>query len=86
MNEQVPSEERGDSIHIGALSRPAFLSLRELSEQREWPALYEWMEPGDVLVLIERLKRTEDTENNFPSGKWATIQRLQDIFERGFWK
>jgi hypothetical protein len=78
-------QERGDAIHVASLSRESFLALRELSERREWPELFAWMQPGDTLVLIERLKRAEDTDETFPKGKWATIQRLQQIFEDCFW-
>lgn len=78
-------QERGDAIHVASLSRESFRALRELSERREWPELFAWMSPGDTLVLIERLKRAEDTDDDFPKGKWATIQRLQQIFEECFW-
>ena len=81
----MTTDERDDAIHVASLSRESFLALRELSERREWPELFAWMLAGDTLVLIERLKRATDTNDDFPKGKWATIQRLQQIFEEGFW-
>jgi hypothetical protein len=81
-----PSDlEVGDAIHV-ALRADSLRSIRELAEKKEWPAVSAWMEPEAVLLLIERLKRAGDCEDTFPAGKWATIQRLRDIFERGFWK
>lgn len=44
---------------------------------------YEWyqpvMEPQWVAWLIEILKQSEDIPELFPHGKWATIQRLQNL-------
>ena len=76
--------ERGDFIYLDVLPS-TYRALEELSSRHEWRDLSKHMEPGDLLVLIERLKKAVDTEVIFPHGKWATIQRLQDLFDKGFW-
>lgn len=73
-----------DSIHIASLERSAYVAIRDLCERREWPEIHAWMEPQDFLLLIERLKRTPETREVFPNGKWATIHDMLEIFARGF--
>jgi hypothetical protein len=81
----VSSKSGGDgAIHVAILSRPAYVAIRELSKRRGWSQVHAWMPPGDYLLLIERLRRTADSEEVFPMGKWATIQRMQEIFDRHF--
>jgi hypothetical protein len=73
-----------DSIHIGSLDREAYIAIRDFSELQGWPEIHAWVEPQDLLLLIERLKRTPDTQAVFPMGKWATIHEMLEIFAKGF--
>ena len=69
------------SIHMKSLSPLTYRALEGLSEQRGWPDMQVYMEPQDVAWLTFRLKYVEDSEEDFPHGKWATIQRLQQMVE-----
>lgn len=77
--------ERNDHIHVGSLSPLAFDSLSKLAEAAEWHPVQTWMPPELVLLFIERLKHTKDDGDVFPKWKWATIQRLEQLFADGMW-
>ncbi len=76
----------GDSIHIGELSSEAYRAIEDHAAEKDWPdtLLRKWIEPAMLLLLIETLKRTDDWPKVFPKGKWATIQRLQELFDDQF--
>lgn len=37
-----------------------------------------WISVDNALLIVEIAKRSEDTAEFFPHGKWATIQAIQD--------
>lgn len=76
--------EREDFIYLDVLPS-TYRALEGLTSRHGWRDLSKYIEPGELLLLIERLKRAVDTDEIFPHGKWATIQRLQDLFDKGFW-
>ena len=67
------------SIHIRALSPETYAALESLSSERQWADIHEWMEPEAVAWLAYRLELAPDNETTFPKGKWATIQRIQQM-------
>ncbi len=72
-----------DSIYLkDAVSWETFAALARISMGRGWNEIRTLMEPCDIAWLTFRLAVIEDTETNFPKGKWATIQRLQDILRK----
>ncbi len=77
--------ERGNSIYIKALSPLAYEAIEQLSSQYGWPDVHGYISPEQCLLLIERLKYVKDGVDIFPNGKWATIQRLQEIFDHDMW-
>lgn len=78
--------EKNDAIDVSGLSREAWEALDRLSFERDWPELTRnWWQPENMLLLIERLKGLDDMPERFPHGKWATIQHLQELFDKGFW-
>lgn len=83
-DERKVAAERNDFIHLDVLPS-TYRALEELASRQGWRDLSKYVEPGEMLLLIERLKKATDTEQIFPHGKWATIQRLQDLFNKGFW-
>lgn len=80
----VEHQAVSDLIHVAALTGRDFDALRELARARGWPAVKEWMEPRDVLLLAELIKRAIDTNTSFPSGKWSVLEHLRRIFDGGF--
>lgn len=83
--ERLVKRERGDFIRVNKLAPLTLLALQKLATDAEWPEVRNFMEPEQVLLLIERLKACCDDWNVFPHGKWATIQRLQEIWNEDFW-
>lgn len=81
----VVRPESGNSIYIKALSPLAYEAIERLSSQQGWPDVYGYISPEQCLLLIERLKYVRDERDIFPNGKWATIQRLQEIFDSYMW-
>jgi hypothetical protein len=75
-----------DTIHIGELSKEAYRAIEEYAAEQDLPdtLVRKWIEPASLLLLIEILKRTEDSVKVFPKGKSATIQHLQDMFDHQF--
>ena len=83
--DRVVRPEKGNAIRIKALSPLAYEAIECLSSQQRWPDIYGYISPEQCLLLIERLKYVQDNEDIFPNGKWATIQRLQEIFDHDMW-
>lgn len=67
------------SIHMRVLSPDVYSALERLIADRQWAELYDWMEPESVAWLVWRLKFVDDTDLYFPRGKWATIQRIEQL-------
>lgn len=69
-----------DSIHLrGCVTAATFTALQRISKEHSWPDFYEWAEPETLAWFSFRLQHVADKEENFPLGKWATIQRLQAV-------
>jgi len=82
----IPRPETGQYINMKALSDITYTRLEDLCEKMDWQPLNPSEDPEHVLLLIERLKHCKDDPELFPKGKWATIQRIQQIFEDDFYK
>ena len=39
--------------------------------------VHEWVDIGTAMLIVTLLKRTTDTAENFPYGKWASIQFIE---------
>ena len=70
------------SIYMRDLSPLAYGALENLSTARDWVDIQPYMEPEPVAWLVYRLEVEPDNEDYFPSGKWATIQRLQEMLRK----
>ena len=81
----IPRQETGHYINLKGLSDLTFTRIENLCDEMDWPPLEKTADPENVILLIERLKNCKDDEYLFPKGKWATIQRLQQIFEDDFY-
>lgn len=68
-----------DAVNIRLLSSEAYQALTMICESRNWTEIRPYMQPEDVALLTFRLRFVDDTETNFPKGKWSMIQRLQDL-------
>ena len=78
--------ETGQYINMKSLSDIAYARLEDLCEKTDWHPITPTQDPEKVLLLIERLRHCKDDSELFPKGKWATIQRLEQIFEADFYQ
>lgn len=69
------------NIYMRQLLPSTFLALRDLCVERGWSDVFDYMEPAEVALMTYRLKYVTDNADSFPHGKWATIQRLQNMVE-----
>lgn len=67
------------SINMKSLLPETYRGLERLCSDLGWADIHAYMEPEIVAWLTFRLAETDDIEDYFPHGKWATIQRLQDL-------
>lgn len=68
-------------IHMKSLSPETYSAMEQLCEKRFWAPIYEYMEPEHVAWLAVKLAHVSDDPATFPKGKWATIQRIQDLVD-----
>ena len=68
-----------DSINLRLLDPSTYSALGQLHSARGWRDWTAYSEPEHVAWLCFRLEQEPDSEGVFPKGKWATIQRLQDM-------
>lgn len=70
-------------VDLTVLSPEASYALLETyAYQRDFdPWLHKFIEPQWFAWLIALLKAEPDNEEFFPKGKWATIQRLEQLLE-----
>ena len=68
-----------DSINLRSLSPDTYAALEYISANYGWPDIHGYAEPEAVAWLAYRLEFVPDNEKMFPRGKWATIQRLQEL-------
>jgi hypothetical protein len=54
--------------------------LREVYDD-DCYVMQSWQEFDALAGLWYRLKAAEDTPTRFPKGKWATLQRLQELLD-----
>ena len=69
-----------DSMRLD-VTRKSFGAIKRLSVEQGWPELNPWIEPEQAALLFCRLRNTPDSQDTFPTGKWATIQRIEGLLE-----
>lgn len=70
-----------DSIHIGALLPAARKAIDEFLRTVDRDARVErvWWDFDELCGLWFLLKYAADTPERFPHGKWATLQRIEEL-------
>ena len=69
-------------VYAGALSQETRWALEKYSDSNdftEWLGDRMWVQSQWFAWLVALLKEEQDTAELFPKGKWATIQRMQDL-------
>ena len=69
-------------IYLRDPSQESQWALRRLCESSNWPDYESLGSPETLAWVWFRLREMKDTEDLFPKGKWATLQRIQEILER----
>ena len=44
--------------------------------------VHAWVDIGTAMLIVTLLKRTTDTAENFPYGKWASIQFIESQIDK----
>jgi hypothetical protein len=75
-----------DMVHIGELSyetRSALKRYSDMHDYEEWLDDKLWLSLERFAYLVALLSVEVDVPWLFPKGKWATIQRMQDLMHLG---
>jgi hypothetical protein len=75
-----------DMVHIGELSyetRSALQRYSDMYDYEEWLGDKMWLSLEKFAYLVALLQAEVDVPWLFPKGKWATIQRMQDLMHIG---
>ena len=72
-----------DAVYLGALTRETRRAIDNylVSKDRLELADRPWVQFESVCAMWFELKHEPDTEELFPKGKWATLQRLESLIE-----
>lgn len=65
------------SLYLKGLLPDTLRALQDIAAKHGWPDINHNTDPETVWYFALRLEFEEDSPDNFPHGKWATIQRLQ---------
>lgn len=70
-----------DMIHSGDFLPVTRQGIKRFCEDHGLEGVYESGSLEHWALLFFKLRAAEDREEWFPSGKWATIQRLESLLE-----
>ena len=70
-----------DSVHIGGLTYETRKALEEGVGWETYEADRTWLDFDQACAFWFRLKYAPDTPELFPKGKWATLQRMEELIE-----
>lgn len=54
-------------------------AIRDYYQRSDWEELFDLISPETAALMFFRLRKASD--EIFPHGKWATIQRLESLIE-----
>lgn len=64
-------------VHLKSML--SYATWEKLCASRAWMELYPWLSIENAAMLWFRLRALDDTPENFPHGKWASIQQLDEL-------
>ena len=72
-----------DAVYLGTLSRETRRAIDNylVGKDRLEMAERSWVQFENVCALWFELKHEPDTEELFPKGKWATLQKLESLID-----
>ena len=70
-----------DSVAINQLSHETRRAITDALFEDGWDVGNSWIDFDTCCGILQRLKHATDTETLFPKGKWATIQRLEQLID-----
>lgn len=74
--------EAGDAVYIGALSYETRKAFEEAFGWENYDADRTWFDFDQCCAFWFRLKYAADDPELFPKGKWATLQRFEELIEQ----
>lgn len=67
-------------INLRALSPEAYAGLEQWCLDRDLEGMFNaWIPLENAAGIFFRLREAADDEKYFPKGKWATLQRLEEL-------
>ncbi len=68
-----------DAVYINALSPETRYALDNALEESGWDVGKSWIDLPTCAAIFFLLKAAKDDPELFPKGKWATLQRLEEL-------
>jgi hypothetical protein len=71
-----------DAVYINGLSQETREAISNALDEDGWDAPRSWVDFDLCCGIWFRLKYAADDPKLFPKGKWATLQRLEQLIEQ----
>jgi hypothetical protein len=71
-----------DSVGIHELSTDTQRAISEALDESGWDVGKSWIDLPTCAAIFFLLKYSPDDPELFPKGKWATLQRLEELIEK----
>ena len=71
-----------DTVYIGALSHETRKAFEDAFGWEHYEADRTWLNFDECCAMWFRLKFAPDDPEVFPKGKWATLQRFEELIEQ----
>jgi hypothetical protein len=71
-----------DAVYINGLSSEAREAIDEALFDSGWDVGKSWIDLPTCAAIFFLLKYAKDDPALFPKGKWATLQRLEELIEQ----
>jgi len=70
-----------DAVHIGQLSYETQKAITDALFESGWDVGKSWIDFPTCCAIWFLLRKSADSEELFPKGKWATLQRLEQLID-----
>jgi len=71
-----------DSVGIHELSYETQRAITEALDESGWDVGKSWIDFPTCCAIYFLLKHSQDDPDLFPKGKWATLQRMEQLIEK----
>jgi len=71
-----------DSVSVHELSAETRYAITEALDESGWDVGKSWIDLPTFAAIFFLLKHSPDSAELFPKGKWATLQRMEQLVEK----